>query len=73
MNLHSERVTELPDQRWYDRLSAEERARLFPAGQKDVDAFLSRVAKRAAAGVPAKCEDTETLLQVARLVASYNP
>jgi hypothetical protein len=60
--------------RWYDRLSDSERARLFPAGQKDIDAFLSRIEKRQRLdGIPAKCEDPETLLHVARLVASYNP
>ena len=52
---------------WWGWLTPRQYARLFPRGQADMDAFLQRVADGEAAGIPARCEDWETLLRVASI------
>jgi hypothetical protein len=54
---------------WYDDLSPEEYAELFPRGQADVDAFIARQAWREQnQGFPRTCEDPEALEDLARII-----
>ncbi len=52
---------------WYRRLTPEQFAWLFPKGESSVDEFLATVAEGEEHGIPAKCEDPETLLRIARI------
>jgi hypothetical protein len=56
------------DKPWYDDLSPEEYAELFPRGKADVEAFLARQAWREQNGFPTTCEDPGALMDLARII-----
>jgi hypothetical protein len=55
---------------WYERLTPEQSEWLFPRGQADIEAFLATIAEGEKHGIPAKCDDPETLLRIARIFAA---